>query len=166
MKKKWEENKHDLCFHNTVISGLVPHALIKMVYTRNFTFQTSLNERSLPNALWTLLPSCRIFSTGQGTQLIVWLYRCIIMTQQYQQNLKFLRGSPHPSTIQALCCLTLVFKWELVYLTTLEIRAEFNTDQYMLGWDIRLGRIHTNKSVTSVKIPKMKCTSFFLHLTG
>jgi hypothetical protein len=33
--------------HNTVISGWVPHALIKMVYTQmNITFQTSLNERS------------------------------------------------------------------------------------------------------------------------
>jgi len=50
-KKKREEYNHDLSFQNTVISGLVPHALIKMVCTHNFTFQTSLNERSLPNTL-------------------------------------------------------------------------------------------------------------------
>jgi hypothetical protein len=55
-KKKREEYNHDLCFHNTVISGLVPHALIKMVCTHNFTFQASLNERSLPNAYELCFP--------------------------------------------------------------------------------------------------------------
>ncbi len=94
MKKKWEENKHGLCFHNAVMSGLMPLALIKMVCTKNFTFETSLNERSLPKTLWTLLPSCRITSTGQGAQLIFRLYDYIIMMQQYQQNLKFPGGSP------------------------------------------------------------------------
>jgi hypothetical protein len=38
---------HDFGF---LMSGLVPHALNKMVCTHHFTFQIYLNERSLPNA--------------------------------------------------------------------------------------------------------------------
>ncbi len=79
-----------LLLHNTVISGLMPHALIKMVCTQNFTFQTSHNERNLTKALWNLLPSRRITSIGQGAWLIFCPYGYVIM----MQHLKFLGGTP------------------------------------------------------------------------
>jgi hypothetical protein len=60
----------------------------------NFHLSDFSSWEELAKCLSTLLPSCRITSTCQGAQLIFRLYIYIIMTQQYQQNLKFLGGSP------------------------------------------------------------------------
>ncbi len=64
-KKRCLDNKHDLCFHSKLLSGLVFNTLTNKVCTLIFTFQTSINERSLPNGSWTLLPSYRITKTAK-----------------------------------------------------------------------------------------------------